>query len=89
MCRMHVIYSGRVQGVGFRYTTQSIARQAGVSGWVKNRADGTVEVVAEGPEELLKRFLEEVRSAFSAYIRDTEVDWSDPTGEFTGFGINF
>lgn len=87
--RVHAVYSGRVQGVGFRYTTQSIARQIGVSGWVKNRSDGSVEILAEGADETLRRFLRKLEESFSSYIRDSEVNWSESTGEFPGFSIEF
>lgn len=50
MRRVHVIVSGDVQGVGYRYTMQIIAREAGVAGWVRNLRDGTVEAEVEGPD---------------------------------------
>ncbi|MGV9194430.1 acylphosphatase [Microbacterium sp. MC2] len=50
MRRVHVIVSGEVQGVGYRYTLRMVAREAGVAGWVRNRRDGTVEAELEGPE---------------------------------------
>ena len=52
--RLHIYYTGRVQGVGFRFTTEDIASELGVCGWVKNLGDGRVEVVVEAEEELLK-----------------------------------
>jgi acylphosphatase len=51
MRRVHVIVRGRVQGVGYRYTLRMVAREAGVSGWVRNRRDGTVEAEVEGEPE--------------------------------------
>src|SRR5688572_25939207 len=59
--RSTVLYSGRVQGVGFRYTTRSIARKYQVSGFVRNLPDGRVELVAEGAAHELEAFLGEVR----------------------------
>ena len=60
--RIHVFYSGQVQGVGFRYTVQDIAASFGIAGWFRNLRDGRVEVVAEGKEMDLKefRFLSEI-----------------------------
>ena len=55
--RIHLVVRGRVQGVYFRATAQREARQHGLSGWVKNRPDGSVEVVAEGEEDDVKDFL--------------------------------
>ncbi|WP_345545009.1 acylphosphatase [Microbacterium jejuense] len=48
MRRVHVIVGGEVQGVGYRYTMQLVAREAGAAGWVRNRRDGTVEAEVEG-----------------------------------------
>jgi len=68
--QVHVFYSGTVQGVGFRYTTEDFARDLGVTGWVRNVRDGRVEVLAEADEEVLKAFLEKIREYFGRYIRD-------------------
>jgi len=53
--RLHVVVRGRVQGVGFRYFVQEAARTLDVAGWVRNAADGSVEVEAEGSEDDLAR----------------------------------
>jgi acylphosphatase len=85
--RKRVIYRGRVQGVGFRFTTVSIARRYPVAGFVKNLPDGTVEVVAEGETGRLHEFLEAVADAFAGNIRDAETELLEPTGEFAGFDV--
>ena len=82
-------YSGRVQGVSFRYTAEDIACELGVTGWVKNLRDGRVEVVAEADEEVLKDFLSRINHYFSSYIRDSDIQWQPATGEFKDFGIRF
>ncbi|MCM8758030.1 MAG: acylphosphatase [Candidatus Omnitrophica bacterium] len=87
--RIHVFYVGRVQGVGFRYTAESIAQDLGVKGWVRNLRDGRVELVAEQEEEILKEFLERIKKYFSSYIKDIQIDWQQPTGEFEDFEIRF
>lgn len=87
--RVHVYYTGIVQGVGFRFTTESIASSLDVTGWVKNLADERVEVIAEADEAVLKEFLERIFDSFSRYIRDVEMDWLEATGEFKDFGIKF
>ncbi|MGL3758127.1 acylphosphatase [Bacillus velezensis] len=61
MLQYHMIADGRVQGVGFRYFVQMEADRHKIAGWVKNRDDGRVEILAEGPEESLKQFAEAAR----------------------------
>jgi acylphosphatase len=89
MKRVHVFFSGYVQGVGFRYTARRVAHSLGLVGWVKNCFDGRVELVAEGQEELLKQMLSQLNAAFEGYVRGSEVSWSEATGEFTSFSIRF
>ncbi len=86
--RVHILYTGRVQGVGFRYTAQSIARGYEVTGWVRNLPDGRVELVAEGPQEEVEAFRNAVRtSTLGSLIENEEKSWSEATGEFRGFRI--
>jgi len=86
--QVHVYYSGRVQGVGFRFSAEDIARQLNVTGWAKNLHDEKVEIVAEAEEEVLKSFLEEINKTFSRYIADSEVEWLPATGKFRDLEIN-
>ena len=85
--RVHVLYSGDVHGVGFRFTAERIAARLGLTGFVKNLSDGTVEVVCEGERGRLEAFLEELRKAMVGYIGDSRVDWGPSRGEFSSFGI--
>ena len=87
--RMHILYSGMVQGVGFRFTCESMAIQSGIRGWVKNLADGRVEITAEAEEEALKDFLKQIRQSFSKYIQDEDLRWSETADEFHDFQIRF
>jgi acylphosphatase len=87
--RIHVVFRGRVQGIGFRFTAESVAASLGVVGWVKNLRGGDVEVVAEEKEDILKDFISRLEEQFSGYITDKEVAWEDATGEFKEFGIRF
>jgi acylphosphatase len=59
--RMHVVVSGRVQGIGFRWFVRETAIELGLAGWVRNRPDGTVEVAADGDEAVVSRFRELLR----------------------------
>lgn len=87
--QIHAYYSGRVQGVGFRFTAEDIARDLEVCGWVKNLSDGRVEVVAEAGEDVLMEFLDRINQYFANYIRDTQISWQEASGEFKEFGIRF
>jgi acylphosphatase len=87
--RVRVFYSGRVQGVGFRFTAADIARTSGVTGWVSNLPDGRVEIMAEGREGDLKLFMEKLGGYFRRYIQDTDAQWQKATAEFKDFGIKF
>lgn len=85
----HIFYSGMVQGVGFRFMVEDIAAKLGVCGWVKNLGDGRVEVIAEAKEEALKQFLAQVSQHFSRYIRDTDIQWQEPSAKFKDFSIRY
>lgn len=88
--RAQVIYSGRVQGVGFRYSTREVACGFEVTGFVQNLPDGRVKLVGEGAEPEVQAFLDAVdASHLGSYIRGREVSWQEPTGEFKGFEIRF
>ncbi|MGA3163064.1 MAG: acylphosphatase [Verrucomicrobiota bacterium] len=87
-CRMHIFYSGHVQGVGFRYIAKTVATGFEVSGTVRNLFDSRVELIAEGPREELEAFRTAVRNAgLSSFIRDENVNWSEAQNEFRGFEI--
>jgi len=86
--RLQAFFFGHVQGVGFRYTVQSVAGGFAVTGWVRNRSDGSVEVVAEGSTEELKAFVAEIERSMSGYIDSKKVMIDDTaTGEFDDFSI--
>ncbi len=70
--RMRVIYTGRVQGVCFRATAQDLSHDHDVVGWVRNSADGSVELEAEGPQAAVEAFLAAVGHHFNGYIRDEQ-----------------
>lgn len=79
---------GRVQGVGFRATTMDEARCLGLAGWARNRVDGTVEVVAEGPAPQLRLFLDYLhRGPRGAHVTTVAEDWSQEQGAPLPFHI--
>ena len=85
---MQILYSGRVQGVGFRYTAKSVALGFEVTGAVRNLADGRVELIAEGRRAELEEFRRAIQdSDVGALIRNEELSWGEATGEFRGFEI--
>ncbi len=89
MIHLHAVISGRVQMVGFRYFVLGHAERLGLSGWVRNGADGrTVEVAAEGGEAAL----EELKAILqlgppSAVVDSVEATWSDQIEGFEGFSL--
>jgi acylphosphatase len=86
--RMHIFYSGSVQGVGFRYTVKSVAAGFDVAGTVRNLSDGRVELVTEGVKDELTAFRQAIRdSGLDHFIRDEAVSWSEATGGLRGFEI--
>lgn len=86
--RLHAFYSGRVQGVGFRFTVKMLAHGFEVTGTVRNMDDGRVELLAEGNREELEAFKQAIReSELGTFIRQEEVHWADPKNEFRGFEI--
>ncbi len=86
--RIQVLYSGTVQGVGFRYTVKSVATGFEVTGRVRNLPDGRVELVAEGPKEELDAFRQAIReSGLEHFIQDEQVTWSAAEDAFRGFEI--
>lgn len=87
--RRHVVYEGMVQGVGFRYTARRIASRLPVTGFVRNLADGRVELAVEGMPPELDRFLEAIQDQMGDYIARTQVSASPAVGEFRGFDIRF
>ena len=87
--RAHAFYSGRVQGVGFRYTAEGIAQRLGLTGWVKNLQDGRVELVCEGPKEKIDAFFSELDGSLGRHIKNVACAWETPTHEFREFSVEF
>ena len=86
--RLEATVHGLVQGVSFRYYTRRTAQQLGVVGWVANQRDGTVRVVAEGPQAALDGLLAFLHEGPSmADVRQVDVTWQPASGDFTQFSV--
>jgi acylphosphatase len=85
---LHVIVEGYVQGVGFRYYVNDIASELGIFGWVRNRWDGSVEVLVEGNRTDLEKLLSALyQGPRNAEVRGVKPEWQTATGEFKDFTI--
>ncbi len=86
--RVQLIVRGRVTGVYFRAASQREAKRLGITGWVKNRNDGSIELMAEGDEDTIKEIVAWAHHGPSAARVDgVEVRWRGYTGEFADFRI--
>ena len=87
--RLKIFYSGRVQGVGFRYAAKTVAAGFEISGTIRNLPDGRVELVAEGTRAELEAFRTAIRAeGLAGFIRDEQITWADAQNEFRGFEIS-
>ncbi len=86
----HARVYGIVQGVGYRFFAQRRARQLGITGFVRNLPDGSVEVYAEGDKDALNSFLVELRQGpIAAEVYDIKLEWKEPSGNWDNFEITF
>jgi len=86
--RAHVFVCGQVQGGRFRRQTQCLARDLGLTGWVRNRWDGRIEAIFEGKEEAVHQVLDRYHAgSLSTQVISVKVNYEEPTGEFNGFRI--
>ena len=85
----HIWFSGRVQGVGFRYTAQRIASRCGLTGYVRNNHDGSVEMLAQGQAEDIAKCIQNIKDTFGAYVRDVEENEVPVSSNHKDFEITF
>ncbi len=86
--RMTAVFRGRVQGVGFRFHAQKFAEQHGVTGWIRNTEEGTVEAVFEGEDGAVRSILEYcTKSIRAARVASVSAARAEFTGEFSSFSI--
>jgi len=88
--RIRAIIAGYVQGVGFRWFTVRTAQRLGLTGWVRNNPDGTVETVAEGQSDAINQFIGEIRRGpASSTVSNVSYTEEQPTHEFGNFDVKF
>ena len=87
--RYVLYYRGRVQGVGFRYAVCRLSGKFEVKGFVRNLADGRVQIIAEGQADELDRFLESIQAEMAGYIHSKDLDRQEASGEFSDFGLHW
>ncbi len=86
----HIIVSGMVQGVGYRYFVSRTARRMNLTGWVKNLPNQEVEIEVEGPKGLIESLIKELSTGNSwAVVRNVDVNWGKPAGQYSSFDITF
>ncbi len=87
---MAVLVKGQVQGVCFRYFTKRTAQALELTGWVRNRIDGAVEAVLEGPQDAVNTALEDLRQGpAGGYVKTLHAEQQPYRGEFAGFEVRF
>jgi len=87
MVECHIFYSGRVQGVGFRFTVQRMAVSIGVCGWVRNCSDGRVELIAQASKELMVKFVRQIDDYFQENIDSKDKSMSSIKNRYQDFRI--
>ncbi|MEK6590510.1 MAG: acylphosphatase [Nitrospinota bacterium] len=88
--RVHIIVSGSVQGVYFRANTRRQAQAFGLNGWVRNKSEGTVEIVAEGEKAKIEKLITWChRGPPGAIVKDVVVKWEEFTGDFKDFNVRY
>ena len=86
---LRVLFAGRVQGVGFRWSTLTVAKDFTITGFVKNLPDGKVELIAEGEETVVRSFLEALRSKMALYVEDCQVVGERAPRRYEDFSIAY
>ena len=89
MTAKHVIFIGRVQGVGFRFTTHRMAQRHQLTGFVRNLPDGTVEMLAQGPARDIDDCIQDIQEYFGDYLRETRIQEIPTEPKYKDFRITF
>ena len=89
MVARHIIFTVRVQGVGFRFTAHRMAKRHQLTGFVRNLSNGTVEMLAQGPTDDIDDCIQDIREYYAGYIRETNIEEIPPDPQLTDFRITF
>jgi len=89
MAAKHIIFTGSVQGVGFRFTAYNIAHRHQLTGFVRNLPDGNVEMLAQGQPEDIDDCIRDIKGSFAGYIREARIEEIDPDPRHADFKITF
>ena len=89
MIAKHIIFIGRVQGIGFRFTSFHAANRHKLTGFVRNLPDGTVEMLAQGAGDDINDCVRDIEDSFSAYIKETKIEEVPPESQHKEFKITF
>ena len=85
----HIIFTGRVQGVGFRFTAHRMACRNQLTGYVRNLSDGTVEMFAQGSAGDIDDCVEDIQQSLIGHVRETRIEEVPPDPRYTDFKITF
>ncbi len=89
MVARHIIFSGRVQGVGFRFTAHRMAGRHQLTGYVRNLRDGTVEMLAQGSAQDIDDCVRDIQEALTGYVRDIKIEVIPTNPTYRDFRITF
>lgn len=89
MIAKHIIFTGYVQGVGFRFAAHRIAHRHKLTGFVRNLPDGNVEMLAQGQTEDIDNCIKDLQDSFVGYVRETKIQEMPPDPKYKEFGITF
>ena len=84
----HLIVTGTVQGVGYRWFCLKKAQQLDIAGWARNNRDGSVELCVEGDRDRIEDFIEQLKTGpYSASVSRVDITWQEPSGDFSSFEV--
>jgi len=85
----HIIFTGRVQGVGFRFTAFNIANRYHLTGLVRNLSNGAVEMIAQGHADNIDNCIRDIKKSFAGYVKETQIEEIPPDPQYKDFKITF